>query len=63
LVSKKGVSHFEQDQEDLTGFISLEPIIYNNNKAFRKFLTHSFEYTSTLPAKEHDDTRDMDLDL
>lgn len=63
LVSKKGVSLFEQDQEELTGFISLQPVIYNNNKAFRKFLTHSFEYTSSLPAKKHDDTENLDLDL
>lgn len=62
LVSKKGVSLFEQDDKDLNGFISLQPVIYNNNKAFRKFLTHSFDYTATLPAKEHDD-QDLDLDV
>ncbi len=62
LIAKKGVSPFEQDDDNLVGFISLQPIIYNNNKAFRKFLTHSFEYTSTLPAKEHD-LEDDDLDI
>jgi len=62
LVSKQGVSLFEQEQADLTGFISLQPVIYNNNKAFRKFLTHSFEYTSTLPEKKHDPEDNL-LDL
>lgn len=64
LISKKGVSPFEQEDDELDGFISLEPIIYNNNKAFRKFLTHSFEYTSTLPQKEHDmEDDDLDIDI
>lgn len=62
LISKKGVSPFEQEDDDLNGFISLEPIIYNNNKAFRKFLTHSLEYTSSLPAKNHD-SENGDLEL
>lgn len=62
LTSKQGVSLFEQNEDGLEGFISLQPIIYNNNKAFRKFLTHSFDYTSTLPPKKHNQ-EDTDLSL
>lgn len=54
LVNKKGVELFEQNEEDLEGFISLSPEIYTNNKAFRKFISHSYEYTLGLPPKEHD---------
>lgn len=54
LISKKGVELFEQNEEDLEGFISLSSHIYTNNKAFRKFLSHSYEYTLGLPPKKHD---------
>lgn len=54
LVTKNGVELFEQDEENLKGFISLNSNIYTNNKAFRKFLSHSYEYTLSLPPKEQD---------
>lgn len=53
LISKKGVELFKQNEEGLEGFVSLEPAIYSHNKAFRKFLTHSYNYTSALPPKQH----------
>lgn len=60
LTSKKGVELFEQDKADLEGFISLGSAIYNSEKAFRKFLMHSYEYTRNLPPKEHDEgTNDL----
>lgn len=62
LVAKKGVAPFEQNEDDLEGFISLESVIYKNNKAFRKFLTHSYNFTSGLPPKKHDQ-ENTDLSL
>lgn len=62
LTSKKGVEPFEQNEEELKGFISLSPDIYKNSKAFRKFLDHSYEYTMELPPKERD-RQNSGLDL
>lgn len=55
LIGKKGIELFKQDQDELEGFISLSAAIYNSDKAFRKFLLHSYEYTRSLPPKEHDE--------
>lgn len=60
LISKPGVALFEQDEDGLEGFISLEKSIYSNNKAFRKFLTYSYDFTSGLPPKNQE-RQDFDL--
>lgn len=54
LVTKNGVEPFEQEEDNLEGFISLNSRVYTNNKAFRKFLTHSYEYTMGLPPKNQE---------
>lgn len=55
LIGRKGIDLFKQNQDELKGFISLGSTIYNSNKAFRKFLLHSYEYTKSLPPNEHDE--------
>lgn len=53
IVEKKGINQFEQD-ESPDEFISITSHIYNHPKALHKFLTHSYEFTSTLPPKKQD---------
>lgn len=54
LVQKKGIRHFHQEDEELDQFISLTSPIYEHLKALHKFLSHAYEFTATLPPKEHD---------
>lgn len=53
LIEKEGIDHFEQE-ESPDQFVSLTSEIYSHPKALHKFLTHSYEFTSSLPPKEHD---------
>ncbi|MDZ7715529.1 MAG: TfoX/Sxy family protein [Balneolaceae bacterium] len=61
LVQKEGISHFQQAEEELDQFISLTSTIYEHPKALHKFLNHAYDFTGTLPPKEHD-TPSLDED-
>ena len=55
LAKRPGIKRFRQNEEELDGFISVDPEIYKHDKARHKFLSHALEHTSKLPPKEHED--------
>jgi len=63
LISKYGIEPFRQDEKKLDQFIAITSEIYNHSKALKKFLSHAYTFTGTLPPKEHDTPSPDDKDI
>ena len=54
LINRPGIQPYISNDDDFDDFIMVEPAIYEHSKALNKFLTHSLDFTSRLPAKQFD---------
>ncbi len=52
LVQKSGIDPFPDSGDEIGGFVSIKPGIYEHDHILHKFLTKGIESTSQLPAKK-----------
>lgn len=54
IINQPGIKPYLPENSNFEEFILVSEGIYTHQKAFRKFVNQSMEYTASLPPNEHD---------